>query len=184
MRISSSSACTGRKPAATVARVLAPANLRPGAILTDVGSVKGSVVADVGAASSGTTSISFPDIRSPARSTPGQRPGLPNCSMNRWCILTPRDWRRRIGKSVARLDGVLAGDSVPTSTSCLRSIMIMVLAIVESPAAPDRLQHCQHGPSIWNSVADARRSSSTRPAASVTSRELRHLIRRCGGTCS
>ena len=62
-----------------VAEAIAPA-LKPGAIVSDVGSVKTSVVRADGAASAERTCISCRRIRSPAPSIPARTPASPSCS--------------------------------------------------------------------------------------------------------
>ena len=67
---------------------IAPA-LKPGAILSDVGSVKAHVVKVVWRRWCRRASISFPAIRSPAPSIPARRPGFAELFVGRWCVLTP-----------------------------------------------------------------------------------------------
>jgi cyclohexadieny/prephenate dehydrogenase len=72
-----------------LARAIAPA-LRPGTIVSDVGSVKGAVVSTLGAA--------LPDHARLVPAHPvagteqsGPDAGFPSLFVNRWCILTPPD---------------------------------------------------------------------------------------------
>ena len=62
-----------------VAKEIAPA-LKPGAIVSDVGSVKASVIRQMRAASARRTCISCRRIRSPAPSIPGRKPASPSSS--------------------------------------------------------------------------------------------------------
>ena len=72
-----------------VAQEIAPF-LKAGAIVSDVGSVKGAMSARWRRICQGTFISSRP-IPSPAPKIPDPMPVLPNCSINRWCILTPPD---------------------------------------------------------------------------------------------
>ena len=71
-----------------LAAAIAP-HLKPGAILSDVGSVKSAVIRDVAPFCARRACISFPPIPSPAPSSRAPMPASPACSIDRWCIITP-----------------------------------------------------------------------------------------------
>ena len=64
---------------ADLAGAIAP-HLKPGAIVTDVGSAKQAAIAALGAPAAGPASIWCPAIRSPAPNSPARTPALPSCS--------------------------------------------------------------------------------------------------------
>ena len=76
---SSSSAFRSAR-AARCAKEIGPHLMKPGAIVSDVGSVKGAVVRDMAPAPAAQACISFRRIRSPAPRIPGRTPALPSCS--------------------------------------------------------------------------------------------------------
>ena len=71
--------CTPVGAYKAVAQAIAP-HLKAGAVLSDVGSVKGAVVRDVGRRCR-QGCISFPPIPSPARNFPAPKPVSPACLM-------------------------------------------------------------------------------------------------------
>ena len=71
-----------------VAKEIGP-HLTPGATVSDVGSVKGSVRARHGPSPARRACISSPRIRSPAPRIPAPTAGFAELFVNRWCILTP-----------------------------------------------------------------------------------------------
>ena len=124
----------------TVAREMAPA-MRAGAILTDVGSVKGAVLRDVGPfVPEGVHFIPGHPIAGTEHS--GPESGFAELFDGRWCILTPPEGAD--ASAVARLSAFWQ--------ACGSHVEIMDAAAPrpgarhhQPRAAPHRLQHRQHG---------------------------------------
>ena len=71
-----------------VGRAIAPA-LRPGTIVSDVGSVKGAVISALEAAAAGVTRAWSPAHPVAGTEQSGPDAGFASLFVNRWCILTP-----------------------------------------------------------------------------------------------
>ena len=81
-----------------VAREIAP-KLKPGAIVSDVGSVKGAVIAAVAPASCPRASHLVPAHPVAGTEQSGPDAGFATLFVNRWCILTPADGAERERRS-------------------------------------------------------------------------------------
>ena len=71
------------------------AHLKPGAIISDVGSVKGAVTREMAPHLPEGRALRPRRIQSPAPSIPGPDAGFAELFVNRWCILTPPEGDRR-----------------------------------------------------------------------------------------
>ncbi len=81
--------CVPVRQIAKVAKLVAPA-MKPGAILSDVGSVKASVTAEIEAAITADVEL-VPAHPLAGTELSGPEAGLPSLFENRWCILTPTE---------------------------------------------------------------------------------------------
>ena len=117
------------------------AALKPGAIVTDVGSAKRSVIAQMQPAlPAGVHFIPGHPLAGTEKSGPDA--GFADLFENRWCIFTPLP-----GTDPAALDKLAAfwrrcGSNIDTMDAEHHD---MVLAIDSPPAAPHRLQYRRHG---------------------------------------
>ena len=160
-------------------QAIAP-TLKPGCIVSDVGSVKQAVIDDMGP--------HIPARRAFRAGPSGRRHGefrprggaSSTCSTGRWSILTPLpDGDRRRGRQAR---GVLEGAGQrgqPARPGQPRPHPRHHLA----PAASDRLHHRRHGRRSRR-PSQQRGAAASPPAASATSPASPRPIRRCGATCS
>jgi cyclohexadieny/prephenate dehydrogenase len=106
--------CTPVGANAALAEAMAPA-LKPGAIVSDVGSVKSSVVADVGPRlPKGTHFVPAHPVAGTEQSGPDA--GFATLFMNRWCILTPPPGADQAAVDKVRAFWTALGANVETMT--------------------------------------------------------------------
>ena len=137
-----SSSCARRSgPAVPIAEQIG-ASLAPGAILTDVGSVKGAIVRDVGPfVPKGVHFIPGHPIAGTEHS--GPEAGFAELFDGRWCVLTPP--ADADAAAVEKLSAVLAGVRLARRGDERRAPRHGA-GHHQPRAASDRLQHRQHGP--------------------------------------
>ena len=105
--ISSSSAFQSASCGA-VAKEIGP-HLKAGATISDVGSVKGVVVRDMGPSFAEDPFISCPPIRSPAPTIPGPDAGFAELFEGRWCVRDPPEGPTQRRCKGSRLSGGCSG---------------------------------------------------------------------------
>ena len=122
-----------------VAREIGP-HLAPGAIVSDVGSVKEQVVRDmVPHLPAGVHFVPAHPVA--GTDIPGPMSGFAELFINRWCILTPPEDADAQAVERCRHSG---RPSAPRSPPCRRSIMTSCLPS-RVMSSPDRLHHRRHG---------------------------------------
>ena len=138
-RISSSCAC--RSASAARWREAMRAGLKPGCIVSDVGSVKGSVVAQVQPhLPEGVHFVPAHPVAGTEHSGPDA--GFATLFLNRWCILTPPEGTDEAAVERVRAFWAAMGSNVEVMT---RAAPRPRARHHQPRAAPDRLQHRRHG---------------------------------------
>ena len=155
---------------------------RPGATVTDVGSVKQAVIDGGGAASCPPGVHFIPGHPMAGTEYSGPRSGFATLFQNRWWLLTPvpEQPTRRRWPGCARCCEAM-GAKVDEMDAAHHDL---VLAVVSHTPAPDRLYDGGRGRSTCAGSSTVRGHQVFRRRVSAISPASRPATRRCGATCS